>query len=405
MPASAAAVSASAAGISAWPTAPATSARRTAPTAVRSWHAHSAAPTASTSRRTKSRRGPFWTTHAGPPRRPRLGTARASKGTRLRTLGTARAPKRTRLARWLPPYFLPLSHDLIGLLACSRRTEPGPWSPVGVTPRRRLRLWLYSPRRFGLELPRRGPRILYRRIAAHAVSLTVTLAPGREIPLHIPGILACGLAELPPTAPPVVRWVWRLLAGSTVGHIWSHHLLLLRLGSKRTARPKAAALSLLFQIAASLLDIPLLLREWNPLGPCRLLPAEKPDIVIRPRSSRDAPVRKPQVGGSRSHRQVPTHHPRVAYFVSGDVRHPLESSAPEIALGHTRNAISYTGISIYIPNIYVGNINVSVKLISVVVIAPPPPPVERLVRRERHPSDMSKADADTSAPAIPEESD
>src|SRR5262249_23755293 len=110
-------------------------------------------------------------------------------------------------------------------------------------------------------------------------------------------------------------------------------------------------------------------------------------VVIGARDVPHIAVGEPQIGIRRCERHLPANHAGVSDLLAGNMRHTLEASAAEVALGNTGYPISNTGISIDIRYIYIRYINVSVN--SPVAITPaPPPPIKEFVRPKRPPPDM-----------------
>ena len=156
-------------------------------------------------------------------------------------------------------------------------------------------------------------------------------------------------------------------------------------------------------LPAELLHGPLLLGERNPLHRRRRAAAEKVRVLGTVRNARHRAARIPQTRGARRHRQLAAHQASLMHLGAGSPRDIAESSLPEIRRGNRRNTVGHTRVSIYVCDIYVGNIHATVEEsgIAKTGIEPTAPPrIKGLKRRQRDPSDIPEPE--TYAYAWPE---
>jgi hypothetical protein len=148
-------------------------------------------------------------------------------------------------------------------------------------------------------------------------------------------------------------------------------------------------------VATTLLErLPLLL-ERHSLDRIRPRLRKESRISAALRNVSDAAVGKLQVAARRRDRHLPADESRFAHLIAREPRDITEPAAMEIVVPNPGYSVTEARIPVYVCDIYISNVNVSVE--SAAVIAAPPPRVEGLIRRERHPTDIAKAEPDTPA--------
>src|SRR5579871_4491351 len=159
-------------------------------------------------------------------------------------------------------------------------------------------------------------------------------------------------------------------------------------------------------LTAELLHRALLLGKRNPLHRRGRRMAEEPDILGSARRGRHGAVREAQTGGGWSHRQLAAHQTRLANLGTGSARNIVKATLPEIDRRDRGHGVPHPRVTVYVCYIYIRNTHAAIEVRRIAetgIETMAPPGIQRLKRRQRHPADIAKTEADSYAGTKAEE--
>lgn len=286
------------------------------------------------------------------------GTTAASRRPRRRTIGGSAVPARSTPRRLLRGRAIARSGITRTALISRARS--------GVGAGRRTRLAETSPAAAG--------RGLRARVLVSRAGIPATRTGGGS------GALSRRFAKPPPPSAARLRRSCRACCCC--------RLLISRSGRRRIGSHRAR-----------LPKRPLLLREADARGGCRLLMRKESRIARAARHERGRAIGELQMRRRRRDRHLSTDQPSRSHLVGRNPRHGAEVAAPEVVHAHAHDAVK-PRVSITVIYIYVGKSKAFVE--ATAVESGPPPGVEDLVRRQRHPTDVAKSKSDADAGTVAE---